>query len=176
MHGARDSDVAHGAAVVMAAADHVHMGGAHGALDMGVAVAPAAAMHGDGARFMRRVRAMRIVLAAAVAVIVVPCQSGRSHDEACRRGHGKNSFDEHLGGVSCPELNIWAAAWFAVKSSGFDPNRLKTSQSGATRVTLEIRPARTGDEKLILTLLHELAAYEKLTDRFHITEAVIRRD
>lgn len=43
-------------------------------------------------------------------------------------------------------------------------------------MTLEIRPARTGDETLILALLHELAVYEKLTDRFHITEAVIRRD
>jgi GNAT superfamily N-acetyltransferase len=39
-----------------------------------------------------------------------------------------------------------------------------------------IRPARPGDAALILTLLHELAVYEKLTDRFHITEAVIARD
>jgi GNAT superfamily N-acetyltransferase len=33
-----------------------------------------------------------------------------------------------------------------------------------------------GDEELILTLLRELAEYEKLLDVFHITAAVIRRD
>ncbi len=41
---------------------------------------------------------------------------------------------------------------------------------------LEIRAAREGDEKTILSLLRELASYEKLTDRFHLTEAVIARD
>ncbi|MGH6871792.1 MAG: GNAT family N-acetyltransferase [Rhizomicrobium sp.] len=45
-----------------------------------------------------------------------------------------------------------------------------------TRTAFEIRPARAGDEATILALLRELAVYEKLTDRFHITEAVIRRD
>jgi GNAT superfamily N-acetyltransferase len=39
-----------------------------------------------------------------------------------------------------------------------------------------IRPAEPGEEKLILTLLHELAVYEKITDRFHITEAIVTRD
>ncbi len=39
-----------------------------------------------------------------------------------------------------------------------------------------IRPAKAGDAGLILALLHELAVYEKLQDRFHITEAVIARD
>lgn len=41
---------------------------------------------------------------------------------------------------------------------------------------LEIRPARLGEEALIVSLLHDLAVYEKLTDRFHVTEAVVRRD
>jgi len=39
-----------------------------------------------------------------------------------------------------------------------------------------IRAARHGDEGLVLTLLRELAHYEKLLDRFHITEEIIRRD
>jgi GNAT superfamily N-acetyltransferase len=39
-----------------------------------------------------------------------------------------------------------------------------------------IRPAEMGDETLVLTLLYELAVYEKITDRFHITEAIIRSD
>ncbi|HEY2070243.1 MAG TPA: GNAT family N-acetyltransferase [Rhizomicrobium sp.] len=39
-----------------------------------------------------------------------------------------------------------------------------------------IRPATQGDQSLILALLHELAVYEKLTDRFLITEAIINRD
>jgi GNAT superfamily N-acetyltransferase len=41
---------------------------------------------------------------------------------------------------------------------------------------LSIRPARPGDEELVLKLLRELAEYEKLVDRFHITTEVIRRD
>jgi GNAT superfamily N-acetyltransferase len=41
---------------------------------------------------------------------------------------------------------------------------------------LLIRPAGAGDEAVMLALLHELAVYEKLTDRFHITQAVIARD
>ncbi|HTQ13634.1 MAG TPA: GNAT family N-acetyltransferase [Rhizomicrobium sp.] len=45
-----------------------------------------------------------------------------------------------------------------------------------TPETFEIRPARAGDESTILSLLRDLAVYEKLLDRFHITEAVIRRD
>jgi GNAT superfamily N-acetyltransferase len=39
-----------------------------------------------------------------------------------------------------------------------------------------IRPAKAGDEALILKLLMELAVYEKLTALFHITEAIISRD
>jgi GNAT superfamily N-acetyltransferase len=39
-----------------------------------------------------------------------------------------------------------------------------------------IRPARSGDESTIVELLRELAAYEKLLDRFHITDAVVTRD
>lgn len=41
---------------------------------------------------------------------------------------------------------------------------------------LTIRRARRGDEALALTLLRELADYEKLLDKFFIDEAVIRRD
>ena len=41
---------------------------------------------------------------------------------------------------------------------------------------LAIRRAVPGDEALILKLLSELAEYEKLTDAFHLTEAIIRRD
>jgi len=41
---------------------------------------------------------------------------------------------------------------------------------------LSIRRAGPGDEALILTLLRELADYEKLLDVFHVTEEVIRRD
>ena len=43
-------------------------------------------------------------------------------------------------------------------------------------MTLTIRPARKGEEALILSLLTELADYEKLLDKFHITLDVIRRD
>ncbi len=43
-------------------------------------------------------------------------------------------------------------------------------------MTLAIRPAHTGDEDTILSLLRALAEYEKLQDRFHITRAVIARD
>jgi GNAT superfamily N-acetyltransferase len=43
-------------------------------------------------------------------------------------------------------------------------------------MTLSIRPARTGDEDTIFSLLHALAEYEKLLDRFHVTKAVIARD
>jgi GNAT superfamily N-acetyltransferase len=39
-----------------------------------------------------------------------------------------------------------------------------------------IRRARGGDEDFVLALLRELAAYEKLLDRFHITAQVIARD
>ena len=40
----------------------------------------------------------------------------------------------------------------------------------------QIRPARPGDADLILALLHELAVYEKLTDKFKITSQIIARD
>lgn len=39
-----------------------------------------------------------------------------------------------------------------------------------------IRQGRSGDEALILQLLVELAEYEKLLEKFHINEEVIRRD
>ena len=39
-----------------------------------------------------------------------------------------------------------------------------------------IRRGRSGDEALILQLLVELAEYEKLLEKFHINEDVIRRD
>lgn len=39
-----------------------------------------------------------------------------------------------------------------------------------------IRPAHSGDEATIVALLRELAAYEKLLDRFHITPDVVTRD
>lgn len=39
-----------------------------------------------------------------------------------------------------------------------------------------IRPARPGDEDVILSLLRALADYEKLLDKFHVTKAVILRD
>lgn len=41
---------------------------------------------------------------------------------------------------------------------------------------LNIRPAEVGDEDIILALLHELAEYEKLTDKFKITREIITRD
>jgi GNAT superfamily N-acetyltransferase len=39
-----------------------------------------------------------------------------------------------------------------------------------------IREARLGDESVVLSLLQALADYEKLLDRFCITEEIIRRD
>src|SRR5580692_10475991 len=39
-----------------------------------------------------------------------------------------------------------------------------------------IRPATASDAPLVLSLLRELADYEKLLDRFHVTEDSIRRD
>src|SRR5258706_16235386 len=41
---------------------------------------------------------------------------------------------------------------------------------------LTIRRAVAGDGELIFTLLHELAVYERLTDRFFLTQEVISRD
>jgi GNAT superfamily N-acetyltransferase len=39
-----------------------------------------------------------------------------------------------------------------------------------------IRPARAGDEETIRALLYELAEYEKLTDKFTITNEIVTRD
>jgi len=39
-----------------------------------------------------------------------------------------------------------------------------------------IRPAKSDDADLILALLHELAMYEKLTDKFKITSQIVARD
>jgi len=39
-----------------------------------------------------------------------------------------------------------------------------------------IRAAKNGDQDLILALLYELADYEKLLDRFHVTKDVVLRD
>lgn len=41
---------------------------------------------------------------------------------------------------------------------------------------LAIRRAKAGDEDLILTLLYELAEYEKLTHTFRITHDMVKRD
>lgn len=43
-------------------------------------------------------------------------------------------------------------------------------------VAFTIRAAKPGDEDLILTLLQELAAYEKLTAKFKITREIVARD
>jgi GNAT superfamily N-acetyltransferase len=43
-------------------------------------------------------------------------------------------------------------------------------------VAFTIRAARKGDEDLILTLLRELAEYEKLTAKFKITREIVARD
>ncbi|HVZ91433.1 MAG TPA: GNAT family N-acetyltransferase [Rhizomicrobium sp.] len=40
----------------------------------------------------------------------------------------------------------------------------------------EIRSAREGDEGVVLALLRELAAYEKLLDRFRVTAEIVKRD
>jgi GNAT superfamily N-acetyltransferase len=42
--------------------------------------------------------------------------------------------------------------------------------------TFEIRVARKGDETLIVALLRELAEYERLLDRFHVTPDIVARD
>jgi GNAT superfamily N-acetyltransferase len=42
--------------------------------------------------------------------------------------------------------------------------------------TFIIRAAKKGDEALVVTLLRELAEYEKLLDRFHITPEIVVRD
>jgi GNAT superfamily N-acetyltransferase len=42
--------------------------------------------------------------------------------------------------------------------------------------TFEIRAAKNGDEVLVVTLLRELAEYEKLLDRFRITPEIVARD
>jgi GNAT superfamily N-acetyltransferase len=42
--------------------------------------------------------------------------------------------------------------------------------------TLEIRTAKKGDEAIITALLHELAEYEKLLDRFRVTPEIVGRD
>ena len=41
---------------------------------------------------------------------------------------------------------------------------------------LSIRPAIPGEEHVMFTLLHELAVYEKIADRFALTEVTIARD
>jgi len=42
--------------------------------------------------------------------------------------------------------------------------------------THSIRPARSGDESTIVGLLRDLADYEKLLGRFHITPEIVTRD
>jgi len=42
--------------------------------------------------------------------------------------------------------------------------------------TCTIRVAQKGDESLIVSLLRELADYEKLLDRFHVTPEIVTRD
>jgi GNAT superfamily N-acetyltransferase len=41
---------------------------------------------------------------------------------------------------------------------------------------LSIRAARRGDEQIVAELLRELAEYEKLLERFHVTPAIVARD
>ena len=43
-------------------------------------------------------------------------------------------------------------------------------------MTCEIRAAKQGDENTIVSLLSELASYERLIDTFLITPAIVRRD
>jgi GNAT superfamily N-acetyltransferase len=43
-------------------------------------------------------------------------------------------------------------------------------------VAFTLRPAKPGDEEVILALLFELAEYEKLTDKFEITREIVARD
>lgn len=43
-------------------------------------------------------------------------------------------------------------------------------------IQINIRPATPQDAPLVLALLHELADYERLLDRFGVTEDSIRRD
>ena len=43
-------------------------------------------------------------------------------------------------------------------------------------IQIKLRPAAATDAPLVLALLRELADYEKLLDRFHVTEETIRRD
>ena len=43
-------------------------------------------------------------------------------------------------------------------------------------MTYAIRSARAGDEDVIVALLHDLAEYEKLLDKFHVTRDVVARD
>lgn len=43
-------------------------------------------------------------------------------------------------------------------------------------VAITVRAAKPGDEDLILTLLFELAEYEKLTAKFKITREIVARD
>ena len=40
----------------------------------------------------------------------------------------------------------------------------------------DIRAARAGDEDVICNLLHELAVYERLEQRFRLTPEIVRRD
>lgn len=41
---------------------------------------------------------------------------------------------------------------------------------------IEIRAARAGEEQLVVDLLRELAVYEKIEHKFHLTPALIARD
>jgi len=41
---------------------------------------------------------------------------------------------------------------------------------------VEIRAAKAGEEILVLELLRELAVYEKIEHKFHLTAALIARD
>jgi diamine N-acetyltransferase len=42
--------------------------------------------------------------------------------------------------------------------------------------SIEIRAAKAGEETLVLELLRELAVYEKIEHKFHLTPALIARD
>ena len=42
--------------------------------------------------------------------------------------------------------------------------------------TVQVRPATADDAASVVSLLHELAVYEKLTDKFRLTREIVARD
>jgi GNAT superfamily N-acetyltransferase len=52
----------------------------------------------------------------------------------------------------------------------------RSEEASALPERFQIRTAAAGDEETILALLHDLAVYEKLTERFKITREIVMRD